>query len=169
MNATPVSSPVNSRSRRRRGPLGGTGKTHSEQETNAILRSIRNPVTYILHFGPAGHSIPPAWGGYDFKASSDDFTLRIDGKLQVLSSSEFGNLGAGYAGTYHGGRIGLHLALKAGDYYARKDEDLPVDDYESKRYIMQGYHLAIEQKKIEEERFRPTLRRLRSNFRWMGP
>jgi len=163
-----AANPVYSWSRRRRGTIDSTGRTYSEQETNAILGSIRNPLTYMWHGGPAGHAIPPGWGGYDFKVSNDEFTLRIDGRLQVLSGSEFGNVLAGHAGTYYGRDVGLGLTFMAGDYFART-EGLSEDDYESRRDIIRGYDLAIEQKRIEEEHFRQALSRLRSDFSWMGP
>ena len=136
---------------RRRFPLGGSGRTYNAEETDRIIKSVQNPLVYLAHGGPAGHAFPPAWGGYDFKGGSDSFTVTIDGELVVLKPSEFGNYIAGYAGTLHGGEVGLGLTFMAGDYFARKD-GLPEDDPESRRDITRGSNYAWEQLEVRQAR-----------------
>jgi hypothetical protein len=104
--------------------------------------------------------VPPQWGGYDYKLTDTEYTVMINGKLAVLSPSEFGNFFAGYATYYNYGWTGLGLTLKAGDYFAGIDQSIgPIasfkrgrDDPESIRNIIRGYREADRRKEMERER-----------------
>jgi hypothetical protein len=149
-------------------PRSSDERVYSVQQTESILESVRHIPVYLTHFGPAGHSVPPCWGGYDFKLANDMFTVMIDGKPLMLSGSEFSNVLAGYAGRYYGGDVGLTLTFMAGDYFARQD-GLPEDDYESRRDIVRGYHLAIEHEERDRRLFRQIIGDMSlSDFYWMG-
>lgn len=116
-----------------------------------------------------GHAIPPWWGGYDFKLVNDMFTVMINEKPTMLSGSEYSNVLAGYAATYYGGDVGLSLAFRAGDYFARQD-GLPEDDDESRRDIVRGHHLAIEHKERDRQLFEQVIGDMSINdFFRMGP
>jgi len=131
------------------------GLCKSLEETNKIINKAHS-----LFYIPILHAVPPQWGGYDYKLTDTEYTVMINGKLAVLSPSEFGNFFAGYATYYNYGWTGLGLTLKAGDYFAGIDQSIgPIasfkrgrDDPESIRNIIRGYREADRRKEMERER-----------------